>query len=129
MIRRLIFLAFTTLGYNQLPQPITNSAVFSTYNAIQENLLLCRSFSGTPGYECSLPHSALQKYYQAGQRFDLWPDADCVSACSVNIDRQGIVSIKVWTPNGLIDPGRDPKAPKAGQMSQVWFNGSVFVVM
>lgn len=98
-----------------------NTAYAPNYNTVQHDF--CQTSNG-PTYTCKLSNKVLSGY-QVGQHFFLLPDSDCTVACWLNIDSNGQIPIKLASGN---DPGGDPLQPKAGKLSPVWYNGTVFVL-
>jgi len=103
--------------------PSFNSAVVPTHETIHANENYCLSTTGTTGYTCRLPNSALTSY-RAGMTVVLNVDADCATACSLNIDNIKPVNIK--KADGSTDPGG---ALTAGQPQWIFYDGTVFRLM
>ena len=97
-----------------------NTAFIATHDTVHSNENFCNSTNGTTAYTCRLPFKALTSY-QAGMVFLLTVDAPCTTACSMNIDNVGLVSIK--KPDGTTDPGG---AIVAGQPQWIFYDGKVF---
>jgi hypothetical protein len=103
--------------------PSFNTALIPTHETIHANENYCRSTTGTTGYTCQLPNSALTSY-RAGMIFLLNVDTDCIRDCTLNIDDVKLVNIK--KADGSTDPGG---ALTAGQPQWVFFDGTVFRLM
>jgi len=103
--------------------PSFNAALIPTHETIHGNENYCRSSTGTTGYTCRLPNSALTSY-RAGMTFLLNVDTDCIRDCTLNIDNVQLVNIK--KADGSTDPGG---ALTAGQPQWIFFDGTVFRLM
>jgi hypothetical protein len=103
--------------------PSLNSAVSPTHDTVHRNENYCESASGTTAYTCRLPYKTLTGY-RTGMTFLLNVDKTCDTACSLNIDNSGVVSIK------MIDGATDPRGTViAGQPQWIFYDGRVFRLM
>jgi len=100
-----------------------NSAVMATHDSVHNNENYCFSSNGTTQYTCKLPSKAIRAY-QAGMTFVLVADATCLTACTLNIDSLGSVSIK--KSDGITNPGG---ALSAREPQWVFYDGRVFRLM
>jgi hypothetical protein len=99
-----------------------------TFNQIYANPLYCASTNGTIIYGCYL--NAHQGTPTVGLKVDLVADTTCATACSLNLDCPGgqctgtgntiTQSDGTTAPNGAI---------VAGQMKELWFDGTVFRII
>jgi len=103
--------------------PSYNSALIPTHDTIHANESYCASSNGTTAYTCTMPNKALTAY-NVGQMFLLNVDTTCAAACTLNIDGNGIKSVK--QPNGTTDPGG---VLLAGQAQLIWYDGTVMRLM
>lgn len=104
-------------------KPSYNTALIATHDTVHSNENYCFSANGTVGYTCRMRYKTLSGY-SAGMTFLLVVDVPCNSACNLNIDRAGTVSIK------MIDGTTDPRgALIAGQPQWIFYDGSVFRLM
>ncbi len=100
-----------------------NSVQLPTHDAVHSNENYCYSSNGTTAYTCRLPYKTLTGY-RAGMTFLLNVDQTCNTACTLNIDSVGLVSIK------MIDGATDPRGTViAGQPQWIFYDGTVFRLM
>jgi hypothetical protein len=103
--------------------PSYNSALIPTHDTIHANEIYCTSSNGTTAYTCAMPNKALTAY-STGQMFLLNVDTTCATSCTLNIDSNGIKSVK--QPNGTTDP---TGVLVAGQAQLIWYDGTVMRLM
>jgi hypothetical protein len=70
-----------------------------------------------------MPDKALASY-SAGEMFLLNVDTTCASACTLNIDTLGVITVK--EKDGLTDP---TGTLVAGQAQLIWYDGTVMRLM
>lgn len=103
--------------------PTSDTSLIPTHATIHENENYLVSTNGTTGYTATAPKKLLERYSE-GMAFLLKVDATCVTACTLEIDAQGPVTIKrsdgLTDPNGLL---------VAGRAQWVWFDGKIFRLM
>ncbi len=103
--------------------PSFNSAVIATHDTVHANENYCFSSNGSAAYTCRMRYKTLTGY-NAGMTFLLVVDAACDKSCTLNIDNQGPVSIK------MIDGTTDPRGTVLpGQPQWIFYDGSVFRLM
>jgi len=103
--------------------PSLNSALISTHDTVHANENYCSSSNGTTAYTCRLRYKTLTAY-NTGMTFLLLADTPCNTSCSLNIDNQGPVTIK------MIDGTTDPRGTVVpGQPQWIFYDGSVFRLM
>jgi len=103
--------------------PSFNSALISTHDTVHANENFCSSYNGTSAYTCRLRYKTLTGY-STGMTFLLVVDAPCNTSCSLNIDNQGLVTIK------MIDGTTDPRGTLIpGQPQWIFYDGDVFRLM
>jgi hypothetical protein len=103
--------------------PSFNTALIPTHDTIHANESYCASSNGTTGYTCSMPDKALPSY-SVGQAFLLKVDTTCASACSLNID--GLGAVTITQKDGMTAPAG---VLIAGQAQFVWYDGTVMRLM
>jgi hypothetical protein len=103
--------------------PSFNAALIPTHDTIHANESYCASSNGTTGYTCAMADKALLSY-SVGEAFLLNVDTTCASACTLNIDTLGVLSVK--EKDGLTDP---TGTLVAGQAQFVWYDGTVMRLM
>ncbi len=103
--------------------PSFNSSLISTHDTVHANENYCFSNNGTSAYSCRLRYKSITGY-SAGMTFLLVADTACNTSCSLNVDNQGPVSIK------MIDGTTDPRGTVLpGQPQWVFYDGAVFRLM
>jgi hypothetical protein len=103
--------------------PSFNSALISTHDTVHANENYCFSSNGTSAYTCRMRYKTLTAY-AAGMTFLLNVDTTCDTSCSLNIDGNGLVNIK------MIDGTTDPRGTVvAGQPQWIFYDGVVFRLM
>jgi hypothetical protein len=103
--------------------PSFNSALISTHDTVHANENYCFSSNGTPAYTCRMRYKMLTAY-ATGMTFLLNVDTTCATSCSLNIDGNGSVAVK------MIDGTTDPRGNViAGQPQWVFYDGVVFRLM
>jgi hypothetical protein len=114
----------TVLGSIDIGSNI-NSVVAPTFQQLYQNPIGCSSNNGTTGFVCNPTPS---NYQGPGRlaRIDLVTDTTCATTCTLTVvsgSGAGIAITQadgVTAPNGLI---------VAGQMKQLWFDGTVFRII
>lgn len=103
--------------------PSFNSALISTHDTVHANENYCFSSNGTTAYTCRMRYKTLTAY-ATGMTFLLNVDSTCTASCSLNIDGNGIVAVK------MIDGTTDPRGNViAGQPQWIFYDGVVFRLM
>jgi len=103
--------------------PSFNSAVIATHDTVHANENYCASSDSSTAYTCRLHYKTLTSY-AAGMTFLLVVNTLCASSCSLNIDNNGVVSIK------MIDGTTDPRGTLVpGQPQWIFYDGHVFRLM
>lgn len=105
--------------------PSLNSGVALTIATAQAGApIYCRSANGTVGYTCSLSAARALTAYTTGMVLMLSVDTTCSTACTLNVDSLGTVSVKQV--DGATDPGG---TLVANQPQWIAYNGAVFVLV
>src|SRR5216684_3201143 len=103
--------------------PSFNSALISTHDTVHANENYCFSSNRTTAYTCRMRYKTLATY-ATGMTFLLNVDTTCDASCSLNIDGNGLVNIK------MIDGTTDPRGNVvAGQPQWIFYDGVVFRLM
>ena len=121
MLHLILLAVINQLNPNrQIQQPIVNSAIFETYDVEHSGPNRCLPSGGVMTYTCSFGsiNKALLTYTR-GMEILLLPDVDCPGGCTVNIDNNGIKSVKQ-------SDGTTDKALIHGHGYRLFFDGTVF---
>lgn len=96
---------------------VNTAVIQSVDNAEAGTDSYCRSTNGTSQYTCRLSNKALTVYTR-GKLFTLDADVACSTACTLNIDNQGIKAIK-----SIADAAKD--VPVRAGLSLVVYDDTV----